>query len=207
MARSGVLLLAFVARPLPGAELSGRQQMRRTIGALASGLALAATLSACGGDPEPRFEAEPTAAPSTASPSANAEPEPWEEKSDDGAVAFVEHWIDEFNAARATGESEGLASLGTAGCETCNNFVALIEQIYAAGGYVRTDGWSIVAVGELPQSGKTSIVPVTVEQAPQELRETAESAVQRNPGGTVSMTATLNWTGREWKMGRLDLVS
>ncbi len=171
--------------------------------ALALGLVLA--LSACGSDPEPRFEADPSPAPSEVTTSAPAK-EAWEERSDDGAIAFVEHWIDEFNAARSTGDTEALSSNSASDCETCNNFVDLIDSIYAAGGSIATEGWQIAAVGQLPQSGRRTVVPITVKQAPQEYEESAGAEIQRNPGGEVGMTAAVVWTDDAWKMARLDLI-
>ena len=50
----------------------------------------------CSDDPEPRFEPSPSPTEST---SAAAEPEAWEVKSEEGAVAFARHWMD----VRSTG--------------------------------------------------------------------------------------------------------
>ncbi len=68
-----------------------------TAGLVAAVMALAG----CTDEPEPRFE-EPTETPSASDPtsSAAAEPEPWEEKSKAGAVAFARHWVELFNEAR-----------------------------------------------------------------------------------------------------------
>jgi hypothetical protein len=182
--------------------------VRKTVRyAVAQGLAagLILTLSACGGDPEPRFEEEPSPTPSEVTSSAPAK-EAWEEKSDDGAVAFVEHWIDEFNGARSTGDTTNLVRNSTADCETCTNFVDLIDTIYEAGGSISTKGWRIAAVGQLPETGKSTVIPITVKQAPQEYEESEGAEIQRNPGGQVGMTATVTWSNGAWKMARLDLV-
>lgn len=171
-------------------------------------VALGATvlvLAGCGADAGPKFEADPSPSPTSASPTPD-EAEPWEEKSDEGAVAFVEHWIGLFNTARATGNTGPLADASTEQCETCSNFVALTDRIYGEGGSVKTDGWTVARVGQLPQTGSTSVVPISVDQAPQVLQESAEATPQRNPGGRVGMTATVRWTTSGWKMDRLDLV-
>lgn len=206
MARPGVVLLAFVARPLPGAELSGRQQMRRTTGTLATTLVLVATLSACGGDPEPRFQEEPSAAPSAASPSASAEPEAWEERTDDGAVAFVEHWIDEFNISVSTGDSTRLERLSQADCTTCSNFVGLTTQIYDAGGSVEGGGWAIASTSEPERSNGATLISINIDQEPQTIRESAGAKPDGYSGGRVDYLATIIWDQGAWSMAALDVI-
>ena len=85
-------------------------------------------LAGCTDEPEPRFE-EPTETPSASDPtsSAAAEPEPWEEKSKAGAVAFARHWVEHFNEAqdsRAT--TADLEASSTRGCETLSGDIAQI---------------------------------------------------------------------------------
>ena len=49
-------------------------------------------------EPTPKFAPSESPSPSeTTTPT--AEPEAWEVKSEDGAVAFAEHWVDVFNDA------------------------------------------------------------------------------------------------------------
>ncbi len=79
-------------------------------GIVAAGLVIAMTaLAGCTDDPQPRFE-EPTESPSASesTSSAAAEPEPWEEKSKAGAVAFARHWVEVFNEAQTSGETAAL---------------------------------------------------------------------------------------------------
>ena len=53
-------------------------------------------------EPEPKFA--PSESPSPTESSTPA-PEAWEVKSEDGAVAFAEHWVDVFNEAHGSGET------------------------------------------------------------------------------------------------------
>ena len=88
--------------------------MRRHLAYAATG-AVVLALTGCGDDPEPRV-ADPTSTPkSSSSPSASAaiEKEPWEEKTDDGAVAFVEHWLEVFNEMQRDGDQDDLRALST----------------------------------------------------------------------------------------------
>lgn len=131
--------------------------MRRTIGPLASGLALVAALSACGGDPAPRFEAEPSAEPTTASPSASADPEPWEERTPEGAVAFAKHWTATFSEAFQTGNTTALSAISASSCKTCKTFIELIDSVYADGGTISGRAWSLDDAGWV-QSGDDVVV-------------------------------------------------
>lgn len=181
--------------------------MRRTIGPLASGLALVAALSACGGDPAPRFEAEPSAEPTTASPPASAEPEPWEERTDDGAVAFVEHWIDEFNAMQTSGKTGDFAALAAATCDTCQNFVAITRQIYADGSRIESEGWSITETGVAAnQEGNSRDVSVRIRQAP-EVVYSPDGRAEKKAGGQITVIATVTWRSDSWLMEEVSFPS
>ncbi|GAB2625211.1 hypothetical protein GCM10027270_10010 [Nocardioides ginkgobilobae] len=193
-----------MARPLPGAKLSGRQQMRRTIGPLASGLALVAALSACGGDPAPQFEAEPSAEPTTASPSASAEPEPWQERTPEGAVAFAKHWTATFSEAFKTGETTALDEISAKQCEGCNFFVALIREVYDGGGSIDGDAWQFVNAGWSSPKGNESIVAVTgtMRIPAQTIRRSGEEPSVAAPL-TERYIFTVSWTEGRWQTTEL----
>ncbi len=111
-------------------------------GILAAGVVIAVTaLAGCTDDPEPRFE-EPSESPSASeSTSAAADPQPWEEKSKAGAVAFARHWIDVFNEAQATGETSALKALSAEACKSCQGYIGQLDALYADGGHLETSGW------------------------------------------------------------------
>ncbi len=171
--------------------------------ALALGLVLA--LSACGGDPEPQFEADTSPTPSEVTTSAPAK-EAWEEKSDDGAIAFVEHWIDEFNAAVRSGETTALADLSDSSCTTCTNFVTLTDEIYAAGGRVETEGWSIRSLSQPKKSGSGTLVSANFEQPKERIWRSKGSKPEKYPGGPIDYVLTLDWQDGRWQMSAMDVL-
>ena len=171
--------------------------------ALALGLVLA--LSACGGDPEPQFEADPPPAPSEVTASAPAK-EAWEEKSPEGAVAFAEHWLAVFQEAENSGEVEDLKSLSTNKCGSCKNFVDAIQEVYAAGGSMRSEGWRVLTVGEPAAAEKGYSIPLQVEQSDQTVVEKAGAEPQLNEGISIGLAAQVIWTSSAWQMNRLDIV-
>ncbi|WP_341231172.1 DUF6318 family protein [Nocardioides salarius] len=182
--------------------------MRRHL-AYAAGAAVLA-LAGCGGDDPTPQVADPTPTASvSASPSASAavEKEAWEKKTDDGAVAFVEHWLEVFNEAETTGETQVLEDLSAPGCETCANFVEITNDIYGAGGFIKSEGWKIQQVGRPTETATETVVAFNVDQTPQRVRQTAESETLARPGGKLSLSAHLAWRGGKWVMNRLDRVA
>lgn len=173
--------------------------MRRTIGALASSLALAATLSACGGDPEPRFEAEPSAAPSTASPSASAEPEPWEERTPEGAVAFAKHWTATFSEAFQTGETTDFERLSDEACETCGDLTALIKDIYGQGGRIDGAPWRLTQPSwSVTDDSNTQITVSGVMQIPEQKFIRPGQEANAAQAATSRFTFVLRYDRNTW---------
>ena len=171
--------------------------------ALALGLVLA--LSACGSDPEPQFEADPSPAPSEVTTSAPVK-EAWEEKSDDGAIAFVEHWIDEFNAAVLSGDTTVLTELSGSSCTTCENFVSLTDDIYSAGGRVESEGWSIRSLSDPKDSGDGTLVSANFVQPKERIWRSDDSKPEEYPGGPIDYVLTLEWQAGRWQMSAMDVL-
>ena len=182
--------------------------MRKTVRyAVTQGLVagLALTLSACGGDPEPRFEEEPSPTPSEVTSSAPAK-EAWEEKSDDGAIAFVEHWIDEFNLAVSTGDTQTLAELSASACVTCQNFIDLTDKIYRAGGRVESAGWSVRSLSEPKKSEGGTLISANFRQPEETIWPTSDSKPDTYSGGPIDYVLTLNWRDKRWQMASMDVL-
>ena len=176
--------------------------MRRHLAYAAAG-AVVLALTGCGDDPEPRV-ADPTSTPSSSSSpseSAAAEKEPWKEKTDDGAVAFVEHWLSTFNEMQSTGETVAFRELATIECETCANFVSLADETYSGGGRIQSDGWRLKSASptSLDVPGGYQLA-LSVRQMPQKVYETAKAEPESFPGGTVTFLATVVWTNDGWRM-------
>jgi hypothetical protein len=159
----------------------------------------------CSDDPEPRFEPSPSPTESTSS--AAPEPKAWEVKSEAGAVAFAKHWIDVFNEAASTGETDELAAMTGPACQTCRNFVDLIEDIYGDGGQYASEGWSVVHTSiakDLPPA-KASVA-MRVRQPAERISRPGQP-VERHEAATVTYSAALEWKDGEWQMGRLTFLS
>jgi hypothetical protein len=182
--------------------------MRRHLAYAAGAAALA--LAGCGGDDPTPQVADPTSSASvSASPSATAavEKEAWERKTDDGAVAFVEHWLEVMNEAENSGETDEFRSLGTEDCQTCGRIATYTDRLYASGGYSRSDGWDVLSASDpRPGPDKTTLVAVNVRTSRQELKENATAEVRTNKPSEVTLTAYARWTGSAWTMTEVELV-
>ncbi len=163
-------------------------------------------LAACSEDPEPVLtEPTVTSTPSSPSTSSVRPPEPWEERSTRGAVAFVRHWLIEFNVAANTGSTDVLANLGTKRCQTCNNFVAYIRAIYKGGGTYEAKAWTPIATAPVPGlSADEAVVNFRVRQPPERIERPGQP-IERNKRDFATYTASLVWIDKQWVMDRLVL--
>lgn len=170
-------------------------------------VALSATtlvLAGCGADAEPKFEADPSPAAPTSATLTPDEPEPWEEKSDEGAIAFVEHWIAGFNQMQSTGETAAFRSLGTKDCEACDNFVDITRSIYGNGSTVDSRGWSVRGADIPPgQKGSDRDVSVVIDQAAEVITD-SNGKIDRNSAGRITVIATVTWTPAGWRMSGVE---
>lgn len=167
----------------------------RQIGALALVLAL----SACGGDPEPRFDDDPT--PTVAPSSAEPSKEPWEEKSPEGAVAFAEHWTATFSEAFQTGETEELQSLSAPDCDSCSTFIALIREVYDGGGTIAGQPWKLKDPGWVKSA--ENVVVTGQMLIPKQIIHRAGQTPSPAAATRERYIFTVEWRGGSWQTARL----
>lgn len=114
-------------------------------------LAVLLMLSACGTDPEPSPTPEPTPPQAPAIVSENSE---------EGAEAFVRHYIAVSNYATVTGDTTELQQLTHSQCEGCSIIIEYIDEIYDAGGFVTDNSW---VIGDIETEMTTSDVFISAE--------------------------------------------
>ena len=78
--------------------------------------------------PAPVEDVEVTTEPEPTSEEPTEEAAPEMDQTEEGAQAFVEHYMDELNAARFSGAIEEVSGLATTECASCQNFVTTAEQ-------------------------------------------------------------------------------
>jgi hypothetical protein len=91
------------------------------------------------------------------------------------------------------------------GCQACEALADQIEGIYLAGGYVKTEGWSVADI-EVSNPGATGrvLAEVEIESAPTEYREAAGSPLQHLRGGSLVERMTLKPLGWSWLLVDLE---
>lgn len=109
----------------------------RIVGLIAAALVLVA---GCQGDPDV-LEPDPTTSPTpTATPPEM--PDQATEDSEEGAAAFVAHWIDVYNYAARTGDGERLRSISP-DCDACDSYADALEANAAEGAAPGGDVWEL----------------------------------------------------------------
>jgi hypothetical protein len=101
-----------------------------------------------------------------------------------GAQQFIGFWTDTLNQATTSGETADLKALATDDCDTCADFASQLDKIYAAGGRVESEGWTVDKM--VPEAGATDDevgLMVTFDVAPQTVFATKDAKPQEFQGG------------------------
>lgn len=164
-------------------------------------------LSACSDDPEPTF-APPSSSPSATESASGPVKEPWERKTDAGAVAFAKHWMATFSEAMNSGDTTPLLALSAADCQICADFATRLDSINSAGGFYEGDGWTVTEAVPAPNPGEdAAIVALRIREGAERVRESADAEVVEHESAMSSWSAHLEWTNGEWRMADLELVT
>jgi hypothetical protein len=161
----------------------------------------------CSDDPQPKFEPSASDSPSE-STSDPAQPKAWEVKSEKGAVAFARHWVYVFNEAQRTGNTEPMEAISGPGCGSCNGFVEMLDDLYADGGHLESRGWRVLESVPAPgMPAREAEVTMTILRTPQRIHEGDGSKPESFSGGRATYAARLGWTGGQWQMADLVLMT
>ena len=145
-------------------------------------LLMAAALLFTGCTEDKPREPDPTTKPSPTA-TVPAMPDAAREGTDEGAIAFVKHYIDVFN----TGDVKELQKLSDPKCEACNNYIDLYEKTYADGGYFNDSDWTMSELTAELQ-GQTVVVFAHVAAPPGSYRITGNGA--EKPGDPEDFDGT-----------------
>jgi hypothetical protein len=169
--------------------------MRRVLLSLAVVAMLAAACT--GADPE----ADPSPTPSSASPSVS--PTPTESSSAppraETAVEFIKRWITVGDEMQRTGDSSSYRSISRR-CPPCLDFAGSIDAIYAAGGWVKTEGWEIKRVLRVSGSGNRRVVRAEVLSSPTTYVDRKGGDQKSFPGGRLIEVFEVERVGSSWQM-------
>jgi len=121
------------------------------------------------------------------------------------AKAFVRYWVEVLDYSGTQGSTAALAQASDNGCESCQALIREIDEIYAAGGYIRGRGWSVERIK--PVRGQPStrpILQVGMFLAPQEMRRRRHGSVHHYDGGDQPMVFHLGRRNGRWVVTQID---
>lgn len=163
--------------------------------AAAAAVLVAASLVGCSDDdPDPRVSPSPTASsPADPSPtSASATPEA------ETPEAFIERWAELETEMQNTGETAAYRAV-TSRCQACVDLADLVEKYYEAGGYIRTEGHTVLSIdARAPASAHVFLV--RMRSAPSQYKESRDAPIQRLEGGTSDYELTLSRESSGWSL-------
>ena len=152
---------------------------RRATALVAAALALGA-LAGCSEDEGP--EAAATPAPRLpATPSASVTPAPENETAEE----FIRRWNSVQNDMQK-GDTHEWRRLST-DCSSCIRSADQIDEIYAAGGHIRTAGRKIISVRKSKQTDNPDVYTLTFRSTPTELQRTRAAAKETLLGGKAAL--------------------
>jgi hypothetical protein len=91
-------------------------------------------------------------------------------------------------------------------CRPCNEVADQVESYYAAGGYVKTAGWTIKSLSTAG-SAKSQLVRLAVVSAPTEVVEAKGKPVTRLAGGEGTYLLSLKGRGLSWVLADLEAAA
>lgn len=178
--------------------VSGRHLMhvRR---ALALAISVPLLLAGCTDEPEPTPKMpDPTTSSSTPTPTETETPEA------ESAEDFIRRWVAVNTDMQNTGDVDEYLALSRQ-CEPCLQTAERIRQMYANGGFVRTEGWMVRRI--IDRSGATGgpVLDLRIESSPTEFKERAGAKTESLPGGDIVMRVRLS-RDAPWHVVRLTQV-
>ena len=162
-------------------------------------LAIAALLllSSCTDEPAP---IEPKSSPTAKSPAiAPALPSEATKETPDGAIAFVNHWINVLNFAVNTGAVEKIRDLNDPKCKGCRSYEDQVKMSNRGGAEVRDFKWT---------GGKSSLseerrLEATIRADDYQVRDSPRDEWSNVRGSTFRLGFELKWTNGRWVVGEM----
>lgn len=169
----------------------------RAIGGRTAAIAAAALLgltAACTEDtPPPSPPASSSSTPTSPTPTTTS-PTPQPES----AEAFIRRWVEADIRMQNTGDATEYRALSRP-CSACQDFADLIEGFYARGGYVKTQGWKVLSLEQVPASTRrrTTYI-VTVDSRPTTYKQSESGPIERLPGEKTAYRVSLRAASMTW---------
>ncbi|MFT4188597.1 MAG: DUF6318 family protein [Aeromicrobium sp.] len=161
-------------------------------------LAALLMLSGCSKEPEP-IEPDPT--PTPVEP---VLPEAAKENTEDGALAFLEHYLAVMDYASSTGDITQLTELSHPECTGCKTYVDLFTERRRNGGWVDGGGQSTSDVSVQTINGEV-LITANIHHAEGTYQESKSEEPGSFKPSTVQVTHGLFWTDDRWYLTQMFL--
>jgi len=171
--------------------------LRLLAGLVSAGL----LLTGCGGDSsEPK--SQPKESKSSTSPSATPSEEPGAgEKTEAGAIAFVEQYVGFINHAQSTGgDTSKMAAAETANCVSCAHNRKVIEDFYGPGAKVEGGDWVMGQYATKAGPAGSWLVALDVTYGPQTVDRPGTQKDEKLKPGKQRVKFKLVWRDGSWKV-------
>ena len=155
-------------------------------------------LSSCSDDSS--SSADP---PSPTPTSTSSEPSPTQAA--ETAEEFVRRWVEVDREMQNSGDTAEYLRISRE-CRPCKAVADQVEGYYSAGGYVKTDGWSIKSL-KVAGTEKRASVTIDVVSAPTRYVESEGEPEQELAGGRGNYLLTLLAEDATWVLTDLEAVA
>jgi hypothetical protein len=170
-----------------------------------AGIAMVLALSACSGDPEPKFEAEPPARTDTPETVETTSVTPT--AAPQGPEDVVRAWVEAQTEALSTGNTATMKDLAAIDCRGCSNFASQIDGIYAAGGHIEGGTWELVSTSLEDSKPSVATVSAAVRIAAGQNFKTSTSEPIAFEASSRLLRFKLKEDGTTWRVSLAAFVS
>ena len=123
------------------------------------------------------------------------------------AEAFLRYFVSTINHAERTGDVTPLSEASDARCKSCQGIISTVEQLYADGGHLESNGWTVSGLTAYPDGSADEPVIAARVRISSQRAYSADGSVRRFKGGMQKADFGLQWRGDHWTVKKFELVS
>jgi hypothetical protein len=172
----------------------------------AATLAALLVLSACSGDPEPKFEPEPTESVPGTSPAVET-PEPTPTSVALDPEETVRAWVDAWSASLRSGDTSEVRAYLADPCDGCDGLIEPSETIHESGGVFAGGEWRVDKLNLEDQTAGSVTVNVAVTIAAGSTANSAGAQPSEYPESRHIVKFGLRNESGNWRITMMKALS
>ena len=153
---------------------------------------------------EPSTGAQPSESSSETGPSIPPEAMGSDEAS---AKAFLRYFVETINHAEQSGDFTPLRAASDSRCKSCSGIIKTVEDLYAEGGHLESNGWTVSGLTAYPDNSAESPVIAARVRISSQRAYSADGSIRHFEGGMQSADFQLNWRDGRWTVRKFELVA